>query len=126
VSRWVIHSATELDASHALISYLGQPEASHSHHWRVAIRAATAGLNDEGYALDFHAVHAALAAAVADLRGSDLNLHPEIGHSSPTAERVAEVVAARLADPLLALGGSLLSVSVWEGPDNRVDLELEP
>ena len=126
MSRWVIHAATELDACHALVSYLGRPEESHSHRWRVAIRAATGGLNAEGYALDFHAVHAALARAVADLHSSDLNHHPEIGRPSPTAERVAEVVAGRLAAPLAALGGHLLSVSVWEGPDNRVDLELEP
>ena len=61
----------------------------------------------------------------APLRGADLNHHPEIGRPTPSAERVAEVVAARLEPGIAALGGRLLTTSVWEGPDNRVDLCLE-
>jgi hypothetical protein len=77
-------------------------------------------------ALDFHAVHSLLEELVAPLRGSDLSRHPEIGSPSPSAERVAEVLAAGLQPGLLAMGGALLTVSVWEGPGNRVDLNLEP
>ena len=124
MSRWVIHSSAEFDATHALSVYLGRPEDPHSHRWRVAVRVGTDGLNDEGYALDFHRVHELLASVVSPLDGSDLNRHPEIGRPSPTAERVAEVVAEWLGPGCRDLGGRLLAVSVWEGPDNRVDLEL--
>lgn len=123
--RWVIHSRTAFDARHALTTYRGAPEESHRHRWEVAIRVGTDALNGEGFALDFHEIHEVLEGAVAPLRGSDLNLHPEIGRPSPSAERVAEVVAERLCPKLAALGGELMMVSVWEGPENRVDLNLE-
>jgi 6-pyruvoyltetrahydropterin/6-carboxytetrahydropterin synthase len=124
MSRWVIHSRATFEARHALALYQGEPEQSHSHAWEIAIRVGTATLNDEGYAVDFHAVHQALEETIQPLRGTDLNDHPEIGIPTPSAERVAEVVAGWLDEPIRTLGGRLLSVSVWEGPDNRVDLDL--
>jgi 6-pyruvoyltetrahydropterin/6-carboxytetrahydropterin synthase len=125
MSRWVVHARASFTARHALTRYLGEPEESHSHLWQVAVRVGTDRLNDEGYAVDFHAVHQALATVVAPLDGSDLNAHPEIGAPTPSAERVAEVIAGWLAPVVQELGASLLSVSVWEGPENRVDLVLE-
>jgi 6-pyruvoyl-tetrahydropterin synthase len=125
VSRWVVHSRSAFEASHALTSYLGEPEESHPHRWQVAIRVGADRLNDEGYAIDFHAVHDVLKRAVSPLDGSDLNEHPEIGSPSPSAERLAEVVASWLEPGIRELRGRLLSVSVWEGPENRVDLMLE-
>lgn len=125
MSRWVIHARAGFSARHALASYLGEPEASHTHPWQVAVRVGADRLNDEGYAVDFHAVHDALHRLVAPLDGSDLNAHPEIGMPTPTAERLAEVVAGWLAPVVRELGAHLLSVSVWEGPENRVDLVLD-
>lgn len=122
--RWVIHSRASFNAHHALTSYLGQPEESHQHLWEVAIRVGTESLNDEGFALDFHEVHSILAKTVDPLRDSDLNRHPEIGSPTPSAERLAEVLAGDLHPRLAAIGGTLLMVSVWEGPENRVDLCL--
>ena len=124
MSRWVIHSQASFEARHALTSYLGEAEESHSHQFQVAIRVGTDHLNAEGYAVDFHAVHAALAAAVKPLDGTDLNAHPEIGSPTPSAERLADVLASWLTPTISDLNASLLSVSVWEGPENRVDLNL--
>jgi 6-pyruvoyl-tetrahydropterin synthase len=124
VSRWVVHGRAVFDARHGLSRYLGKPEESHSHRWKVELRAGVDRLNDDGYALDFVALHRLLADWAAPLDGSDLNAHPLIGAPSPTAERVAEVLAAALEPEVAKLGGTLLSVSVWEGPDNRVDLNL--
>lgn len=125
MSRWVVHSEAEFDAVHALVRYLGAPEEPHTHRWRVAIRVGTDQLHPEGYAVDFHGVHRQLTDVVAPLDGADLNHEPEIGIPSPTAERLAEVIAERLAPRCHSLGARLLTVSVWEGPGNRVDLELE-
>lgn len=122
MSRWVYHSEAAFQADHALTSYLGKPEESHGHQWRVAITVGVDGLNAESYGLDFHAVHAALGDLVAPLEGTDLNAHPTIGTPSPTAENVALFIADGLRGPLAELGGTLLTVSVWEGPGNRVDL----
>ncbi len=124
MSRWVVHSKVEFDAEHALTTYLGRPEEPHSHRWRVAIRVGAERLHPEGYAVDFHAVHQLLEETVAPFAGADLNLDPEVGVPSPTAERLAEVVASRIVLRCRTLGARLLTVSVWEGPTNRVDLEL--
>ena len=125
MSRWVIHAESSFEARHALTSYRGKRESSHGHPWRVAVRVGADALNDEGYALDFHQVRDLLAAAVSPLDRSDLNDHPEVGKPSPTAERVAEVLSEKLATDYEQIGGQLLSISVWEGPDNRVDLILD-
>jgi len=125
MSRWVIHAQASFDARHALTSYRGKPESSHGHPWKITVRVGADELNEEGYALDFHQVRDLLAAAIAPLDRSDLNDHPEIGRHSPTAERVAEVLAEKLGPQYEKIGGRLLSVSLWEGPDNRVDLILE-
>ena len=125
MSRWVIHADGSFDARHALTSYRGKRESAHGHQWKVAVQVGTDALNDEGYALDFHQIQDLLATAVAPLDRSDLNDHPEVGKPSPTAERVAEVLSEKLASEYEQIGGQLLSISVWEGPDNRVDLILE-
>lgn len=124
MSRWVVHACTEFDARHALTSYLGHPEAPHEHRWRVEVRAAVAELNAESYAVDFHALRSTLERCTDKLAGTDLNLHPEIGRPSPTAEHLAVVLAGWISPEVRALGADLVGISVWEGPDNRVDLEL--
>jgi len=125
MSRWVIHSRGMFEARHALTSYKGKEESPHHHRWEVAIRVGAERLNEEHFALDFHAVHEILTAVIKTLDGTSLNDHPEIGSPSPTAERVAEVLADLLVPRYTAVGGTLLTVSVWEGPDNRVDLNLD-
>jgi len=125
MSRWVVHARAAFAARHALTVYKGKIEASHLHDWEVEVRIGADGLGPEGFALDFHEVRHILVEAVAPLGDSDLNADPEIGCPSPTAERVAEVLAEHLAPRYKAIGGRLLSLSVWEGPENRVDLILK-
>lgn len=124
MSRWVYHSETEFRAHHALTLYQGEPEKKHEHLWKVAIEVGAHALKPEYFALDFHAVHEVLQSTVAPLHEIDLNIDERIGVPSPTAERLAEVVALDLTGRIRALGGELLKVSVWEGPENRVDLML--
>lgn len=123
MSRWTVHAAAELTATHALTSYQGRPEESHTHLWRIEVRVACERLNPEGLAVDFHAVRSLLEEAVAPFSGADLNGCPALGGDSPTAERLAEFIAGELGARVAALGGRLAGVTVWEGPDNRVDLE---
>jgi 6-pyruvoyl-tetrahydropterin synthase len=125
MSRWIVRSRAEFKALHALTQYQGMAEEAHDHEWQVEVRIGTESLNTEGYALDFHEVQKVLSEAVAPLEGSNPNRHPEIGRPSHTAERLAEVLAQKLAPLYEAVGGRLLSVSIWEGADNRVDLMLD-
>ena len=124
MTRWIYHSSTEFEARHALTTYLGEAETGHRHRWRVAVEVGADSLGDEHYGLDFHAVHAILEEAAAGLAETDLSLHPVIGQPSPTAERVAEFLAGETGPRFAELGGTLLKLSVWEGPENRVDLVL--
>ena len=124
MSRWVVHARAAFEAWHALTAYKEEVEASHLHDWQVKVRIGANTLGPEGYALDFHEVRQILVEAVLPLDGSDLNTDPDVGRPSPTAERVAEVLAERLAPKYEAIGGRLLSLSVWEGPENQVDLNL--
>lgn len=124
MKRWVIHSRARFTASHALVSYQGRPESPHVHDWVVLVKAGVDDLDCEGMGLDFHMVHQMLAEIVAPLDGTDLNQHPRIGARSPTAERVAEDIAAEIRPRIESLGGTLISVSIWEGADNRVDFNL--
>jgi len=125
MSRWIVHAAAEFRASHALRSYLSEPEEEHSHLWRVAIRAGVDQLNDENYALDFHALRRLLTETVTPLDGTLLDEHPEIGTPSPTAENLALFLARRLGPAVEELGGTLVGISIWEGPGNRVDFNLD-
>ncbi len=125
MSRWVVHARAAFKARHALTVYKGEVEASHLHDWQVEARIGADALGPEGYALDFHEVRQILVDAVAPLDDSNINFDPEIGRPSPTAERVAEVLAERLTPQYEAIGGRLLSLTVWEGPENRVDLIVE-
>lgn len=120
---WRYHSRQSFTASHALTHYLGQPEPSHSHEWSVAAVVTAARLGPEHYGLDFHAVHDHLEQVVAPLRDSDLSAHPEIGTPSATAENLALFVWSALRPEIEDLGGRLERVSVWEGPENRVDYD---
>ncbi len=124
MSRWIYHSEAEFEAAHALARYLGEPEHPHSHRWKVALTAGADRLNDEHYALDFHALHRILQEAARALDGVDLGAHPVIGNPSPTAENLALHLADTVRGPIEELGGTLLEISVWEGPGNRVDLRV--
>ncbi len=125
MTRWIVHARAAFTATHALQRYNGRAEAPHSHRWEVAVRVGARTLGEEGYALDFHAVRRTLEAAVAALDGSDLTAHPSIGTPTPSAENVALHIARELGPRYGSMGGTLLSVSVWEGPENRVDLLLD-
>ena len=52
MSRWVIHANASFEARHALTSYRGEPESSHTHPWKIAVQVGTETLNEEDYALD--------------------------------------------------------------------------
>jgi 6-pyruvoyltetrahydropterin/6-carboxytetrahydropterin synthase len=125
MSRWIVHARTTFEATHHLPSYKGRPEPAHGHRWQVAVRVSVQALDHEHLALDFETLRQALERALAELDGTDLNEHPEAGTPSPTAENLALLTLRRLGPEVRAMGGTLCGISVWEGPENRVDLELD-
>jgi len=122
--RWVYHARGSFDAGHALTVYLGRPEEVHVHCWEVEVEVGASALNHEQYGLDFHRVRGILERIIEPLNGMVLNEIPGIGRPSPTAENLALYLAEKLKGPYRELGGRLLGISIWEGPENRVDLIL--
>ena len=103
------------EAAHHLHSYLGSPEPTHGHSWRVEVGLRSAALDREGMAYDFVKLKRALDALAGELDHRDLNALPPFDRLSPTTERVAEWFFERLRTALP--DAPLAEVTVWEGPD---------
>ncbi len=103
------------EAAHHLLSYLGSPEPSHGHSWRVEVALRSAALDGEGMAYDFVKLKGALDALAGELDHRDLNALAPFERLSPTTERVAEWFFERLRAALP--DAPLAEVTVWEGPD---------
>ncbi|BAM03705.1 6-pyruvoyl trahydropterin synthase family protein [Phycisphaera mikurensis] len=125
---------TAFSAAHALRLPDGSLEPVHGHDWKLTLRVASEGLDAMGAVMDFHELQRLVDAAVARWRNADLNtlppfaagvaagddgcgigsLDPPPGRAwNPTAERVAQEVAVRVA-PGLPAGVRMRSVSVTE------------
>lgn len=95
-------------------------EEPHAHDWRVHATIAGGALDDDDLLCDFHAVEASLDAMLDRWRDADLNHQPPFaGGPLPTAERVAEAIAAGLALALrgvLPEGAHVRRVAVTEAP----------
>lgn len=109
---------TTFNATHAIVVG-GQREPVHGHDWEVLATIAGPTLDDEHLLCDFHAVEAALQAIVDPWRHAHLNDAAAFAELEPTAERVAEAIASRLADALegvLPTDAAVSAVRVTEAP----------
>jgi 6-pyruvoyltetrahydropterin/6-carboxytetrahydropterin synthase len=112
---YLLRVRTRFEAAHHLTSYRGRPEPVHGHSWQVEAALAAEHLDDEGIALDFVAVKAALDELAGRFDHRDVNSVPPFDELSPTTERIAEWFHDRLAERLPGTG--LVEVTVWEGAD---------
>ena len=99
-------------------------ERMHGHNWRVrlTVRVADVELDDGGMAVDFRVVEEAVRRAVAEFDHRYLNDLEPFRHHAPTAERLARVVAERVASQLTesAPVAAVDAVDVWETPQYHV------
>ncbi len=108
----------EFCAAHAL-SIAGVREPVHGHNWRVTITVVGPTLDADGLLCDFHTVQGALDAILDPLRNADLNALPAFARVNPSAENVAQYIAAQLSDALdepLAPHAHVAAVRVTEAP----------
>lgn len=85
----------DFSAAHAL-SVAGIREPVHGHNWHVTVTLAGEELDDDGLLCDFHTVHDALLGIVKAFDNQNLNDHPAFRENNPSAERVAQHIAAEL------------------------------
>jgi 6-pyruvoyltetrahydropterin/6-carboxytetrahydropterin synthase len=89
---------TRFEAAHQVRLDGGQFEPLHTHQWRAEARWVGPKLDGMEVLVDFVASKQALERAVADMNGRTLNEVPALQEMNPSAEQVARLVYARLAD----------------------------
>lgn len=93
-------------------------EPLHGHDWKVAVSVAGERLGSDDMLVDFEALRNRLQTLLATLQGRNLNDLPEFEACNPSAERVADHIAAGMAAGLPA-GVRLAWVEVEEAPGCR-------
>jgi 6-pyruvoyltetrahydropterin/6-carboxytetrahydropterin synthase len=102
-------------AAHQLVLYDGSLEPLHGHNWVVKITVAAAQLDAIGTVMDFHDLERRSDAVVAPMHNRHLNELEPFKKLNPSAENVAFHIANALELPKSV---RLLSVEVWETPEN--------
>jgi 6-pyruvoyltetrahydropterin/6-carboxytetrahydropterin synthase len=110
----------EVGASAALralhrIPWLPPPEGElHAHDYRVEVVVERGALDERGMVCDLDVVGAALAEAVGELAGADLDGIRPAEAEAVTVEILARWFHRRLEDAIRSAGGEALAVRVWE------------
>lgn len=120
--RYRLRIRASFEAAHHLRSYRGAPEPNHGHSWTVEVELTSAGLGEEGMAVDFVEVRQALDDLVRPLDHNDLNTIPPFDQRSPTTEHLAAWFLGRMRERLPHAGIS--AVTVWEGPHCSATCEV--
>jgi 6-pyruvoyltetrahydropterin/6-carboxytetrahydropterin synthase len=95
----------------------GQPiEPNHGHDWRVEAVAAGRDLDGLGVVIDFEHLKKAVGEVAGRFHYGDLNSHPDLAGTSPSAEVVARYFFDEVRKGLGAEGRQLRRVRVWEAP----------
>ncbi|HEY1921364.1 MAG TPA: 6-carboxytetrahydropterin synthase [Tepidisphaeraceae bacterium] len=110
-----ITTTRAFSASHQLRLYDGSLEPLHGHNWIVKITVAVEKLDSIGVVMDFHELERAADLIVVPMHNRHLNELPAFKTLNPSAENVAIHVASKL---VLPSGIRLVSVEVWETPEN--------
>jgi len=102
------------------------PEGTrHSHRFEIEASFCGPELNEFGYLVDIDAVIDALENVVDEIRDETLNDLPALEGVNPSAERLASLVADRLADRLTPETATELTVTVREDDVATVAHERE-
>jgi 6-pyruvoyltetrahydropterin/6-carboxytetrahydropterin synthase len=117
-----ISTTRHFSAAHALRLYDGSLEPVHGHNWVVRVTVGADKLDSIGVVMDFHELERLVDAIVSPLHNRHLNeVAPFSKELNPTAENVALHVGRELKLPTNV---RMLSVEVWETPENRAIFRL--
>jgi 6-pyruvoyltetrahydropterin/6-carboxytetrahydropterin synthase len=109
-----IGASAPLRALHR-IPWLPPPEGElHEHDYRIEVVVARAALDERGMVCDLDLVKAALADAVGEVEGTNLDTMRPPDAEAVTVEILARWFHDRLAAAIRAAGGEALAVRVWE------------
>jgi 6-pyruvoyltetrahydropterin/6-carboxytetrahydropterin synthase len=97
-------------AAHFLKDYHGKCERLHGHNYRVFVTVGGVELGEGGMLVDFVILREALKRVIGELDHTSLNDHPEFQDGSPSAERIARFIFARMSGDLPAVKITLVEV----------------
>ncbi|MBW3563218.1 MAG: 6-carboxytetrahydropterin synthase [Acidobacteria bacterium] len=119
---FAVRVEARFESAHFLRSYRGTTEPLHGHSYRVEVelRKSDRGLDGDELAVDFIAARDAVRELAGRLDYGCINEIAPFTELNPTAENVAKWFADELATRADALGGEVVEVRLWEGPENSV------
>jgi 6-pyruvoyltetrahydropterin/6-carboxytetrahydropterin synthase len=117
--RYEITVTSGFSASHQLRLYNGSLETMHGHNWTVILTVAADKLDAIGVVMDFHVLERKLWKVIGPFHNHNLNEVDAFCKRNPSAENVANHIAESLSLPGKV---RLVSVEVWETPENRAKL----
>ena len=95
----------------------GRPiEPLHGHDWRVEAVAAGRELDGLGVVIDFEHLKKVVGDVAGRFHYRDMNDHPDLAGTSPSAEVVARYFFDEVRKGLGSEGALLRRVRVWEAP----------
>lgn len=110
-----ITTTRHFSAAHQLRLYDGSLEPLHGHNWRVEVTVRAERLDAIGVVMDFHELERLVDLVVGPWHNRHLNDAPAFASRNPSAECVAQAIGEQLKLPA---GIALVSVRVWETPEN--------
>lgn len=123
MGHFLLSAEARFSAAHTLPG-VDQCDRFHGHLWRVrvTVRIEERALNATGMGIDFRDLERVAQGAVAEFEHRYLNDLEVFREQPPTAERIAQVVAARTRHELARLSPSaeVDEIAVWELPEYRV------
>ena len=105
----------EFRASHA-VDAAGGAATLHEHRWRTAMRAGSEQLDGIAIVVDFRRLRRLIEEQIAELEGTTLERHPELGDGRAHASDVADWLLGRLSTADLGAGVRVLGVAVTCDP----------
>lgn len=119
---FAVRVEARFESAHFLRSYRGVTEPLHGHSYRVEVelRKSDRGLDGDELAVDFIAARDTVRELAGRLDYGCINEIAPFTELNPTAENVAKWFADELAARGDALGGEVVEVRLWEGPENSV------
>jgi 6-pyruvoyltetrahydropterin/6-carboxytetrahydropterin synthase len=101
-------------AAHQLRLYDGSLEPTHGHNWKVQITVESSLLDSIGVVMDFHELERLVDAIITPFHNRHLNEVKPFDLINPSAENVALHIGQSLVLPPVRV----VSVEVWETPEN--------
>ena len=108
------------DAAHCLRGYQGKCEALHGHRFRVVVKVEASVVDEIGMAYDFTLLKQHLSGVLSRFDHSFLNEMPPFDKVNPSSENVAATIYDELKLKLTEAPAALVSVEVWESPQQGV------